>query len=67
MEWEAWASTPRGGLPSPGRIVFRCLTDPTVRSRFRGVDGSRSLAERRIHAASDHELQELLEGAQELP
>ena len=66
MEWEAFASTPRGGLPSPGRILFRCLSDRTTRTRYHQVEGTRSDAEARIQRADEGELRELLEGSEEM-
>lgn len=67
MEWEVFASTPRGGLPAPGRIVFRCVSDDGVRTRFHPIEGNRSDAEARIEAGSAEELRALLAEAQELP
>jgi len=67
IEWEAFASTPRGGLPAPGRIVFRCLSDRDVRSRFLPVDGTRATAEARIQELSEQELRDFVEEAGEIP
>jgi len=66
MDWEAFASTPRGGLPSPGRILFRCLSDRTTRTRYHQVDGTRSDAEARIQGADEGELRALLEASEEM-
>lgn len=67
MEWEAFATTPRGGLPSPGRILFRCLSDQSIRTRVHQVEGSRSDAERWIQEAEEEDLRDLLAGTQEMP
>lgn len=67
MEWEAFATTPRGGLPAPGRIVFRPMTIPEARSRYFPVDGDRSDAEARIVSATEEQLRAFLAEAEELP
>lgn len=66
MEWEVFASTPRGGLPSPGRILFRCVSDDRVRTRARDIEGTRSDAETRIERASPEEILGFLAEAQEI-
>jgi hypothetical protein len=66
MEWEVFASTPRGGLPSPGRILFRSVSDDRVRTRARDIQGTRSDAESRIERATPAELQAFLAEAQEI-
>jgi hypothetical protein len=66
MEWEVFASTPRGGLPSPGRILFRSVSDDGVRTRARDIQGTRSDAESRIERASPAELLAFLTEAQEI-
>lgn len=65
-EWEAYATTERGGLPEPGRILFRCVSESAVRSRALRVEGNVATAEARVAGASEEELRGLLEEAQEI-
>jgi hypothetical protein len=65
-EWEAYAGTARGGLPEPGRILFRCVSDPAARTRSVEVEGNRALAETRVEASSDEDLRVLLDRSREI-
>ncbi len=62
-EWESYVTTAAGGMPVPGRIVFRCLSDPSERPRVLEVDGNRAHAERLLTRASDDELREFFEAS----
>ncbi len=62
-EWESYATTARGGMPIPGRIVFRCLSDPGKRPRVLEVNGDRAEAERLVVRSSESELQGLFRAA----
>ena len=64
--WEAFATTGRYGLPSPGRVVFRCCSDPAMRARAAEVPAGKAGAEALVKGASDGELLTLLEGARPL-
>lgn len=65
-DWEAYATTARGGLPHPGRVVFRALDDGVMRARVLTIDGDLALAEARVASASEDELQAWLETASPL-
>jgi hypothetical protein len=67
LEWEAWAVPARGGLPSPGRIVFHCRTDSGLRARFRAVPEGREEAEAMLERAGQEELKRLFADAEPLP
>ena len=64
--WEAFATTGRHGLAHPGRVVFRCCSDPTRRARVAEVPAGKAGAEALVHGASDGELLRLLAGAEPL-
>jgi hypothetical protein len=64
--WEAFATTGEGGLPEPGRIVFRCTSDPHRRPRVVAVHGDKSDAEQRVAEGSERDLLALFEGAREI-
>lgn len=66
LEWEAWAVPARGGLPSPGRIVFHCRTDPGSRARFRTVPEGREEAEAMLERADQEDLERLFAEAEPL-
>lgn len=64
--WEAFATTGRHGLAHPGRVVFRCFSDPARRPMVAEVPAGKAGAEALVNGASDGELLRLLEGAQPL-
>lgn len=64
MEWEAWASPSPGGLGNTGRIVFRCLTDPTERPRALELGQTRAVLEGRLEEMDQAELVDLLAEAE---
>lgn len=64
--WEAFATTGRHGLAHPGRVVFRCCSDPARRARVAEIPAGKAAAEALVSDASEGELLRLLEGAQAL-
>ena len=64
--WEAFATTGRHGLAHPGRVVFRCCSDPARRARVAEIPAGKAGAEALVNSANDDELLRLLEGAQPL-
>ena len=64
--WEAFATTGRHGLAHPGRVVFRCCSDPTRRAMVAEVAAGKAGAEALVSGGSDSELLRLLEGAEPL-
>ncbi len=62
--WEAFATTGRHGLAHPGRVAFRCCSDPARRPRVAEVPAGKAGAEALVNGASDGELLRLLEGAE---
>lgn len=58
--WEAYAVAPRAGEHHGGRIMFHCLTDRTRRARIVEREEDRTALARRITAADEDELVELL-------
>lgn len=64
--WEAFATTGRHGLAHPGRVVFRCCSDPARRARVAEVPTGKAGAEALVNGASDGELLRLLRGAKPL-
>lgn len=64
--WEAYAAAPRWGEDRGARIMFHCLTDPTLRARVLERDEDRTAIEGRITSADAAELVEMLESAEPL-
>ncbi len=64
--WEAFANPGPSGFPRPGRIVFRCQSDPSLRPRVVEIDGNKSEAELALTQLTDGELQDLLRRASEV-
>lgn len=64
--WEAFATTGRYGLPHPGRVVFRCCSDPGTRARVADVPVGKANVEALVGGASKTDLLRLLEGARPL-
>lgn len=64
--WEAYASSGKFGVPDRARIVFCCLSDPSLRARYVRIDGDKSDAEREVATRADRELAALLDGAEVL-
>ncbi len=59
-EWEAFATTGRHGLPNPGRVMFRCCSDPTRRARVAEVPAGKAGAEALVKGSTTGELLRLL-------
>lgn len=64
--WEAFATTGRHGVAQPGRVVFRCCTDPARRPMAAEVPAGKARAEALVSGASDVELLRLLDRAEAL-
>lgn len=64
--WEAYASAGRFGLSERARIVFHCLTDPSLRAKVLEQDGGRAVAEGVVRDATPVELREFLSRAVDL-
>jgi len=64
--WEAFATTGEGGLPDPGRVAFRCTSDPGLRPRVIAVAGDKSVAEQAVAQGSRGELLALFQKAREI-
>lgn len=66
MTWEAYASSGKFGMPTRAHIVFRCLSDPTLRARVVETDGDCSEAEKVVAASTAAELGAMFEAAEPL-
>ncbi len=66
LEWEAYASGGRRGLPEDARIVFHCRSDPTARARQWESELEDDDLAARLTDTSDAELRELLGEAEPL-
>ncbi len=64
MEWTVWAVPSRGGRPQPGRLIFRCTSNPNERAREVTVPDGRGSAEAVLESAALADLKELLAGAE---
>jgi hypothetical protein len=64
--WEVFANPGPSGFPNPGRIVFHCQSDPSLRARALEVEGNKALAEQKVRDATDEELRDLLVQALEI-
>lgn len=66
ISWEAYASGGKFGLPERAKIVFVCLSDPHLRSRYVVGPGDEAEAAGAVHNYSDDELRSMLRVAAEL-
>lgn len=66
LSWEAFASGGKYGLPSEPKIVFQCLSEPSLRARYVRYGSDNAEAEQAIAVLPDAQLRELLAGAEEL-
>ena len=66
LTWEAYASGGRFGLSIRPRVVFHCLSDPSLRARVVEVQGDEADAEELIHDSQVARLRELLKESKEL-
>lgn len=64
--WEVFATTGRYGFPDPSRVIFRCVSDRSLRSRAVTIDGDKSDAEQTVADSDDAELSAMLERAAEI-
>jgi hypothetical protein len=62
--WEVFATTGDFGGPDPAKLVFRCTSDAALRPRVIVYDGDKSEAEKAVAEATDPELVDMLEDAQ---
>lgn len=66
LNWEAFASGGRFGLPERPKLVFHCLSDPAQRARYVTIEGDNSDAEEAVHGMEVDELLRLLAAARPL-
>ncbi|HEU0076095.1 MAG TPA: hypothetical protein VFQ76_00505 [Longimicrobiaceae bacterium] len=66
LTWEAFASGGRFGLSIRPKVIFHCLSDPSLRARFVEVQGDEADAEEMIHDSPPDRLRELLGESKEL-
>jgi hypothetical protein len=66
LVWEAYPSGGKHGFSENPNIIFHCLTQPDIRSRYAEGGASAAEAERRIAQASPEELLQMLEQAREI-
>jgi hypothetical protein len=60
MTWEAFASGGRFGLSIRPRVVFHCMSDPSLAPRFVEVQGDEADAEELIHDSQVDRLRQML-------
>ncbi|HEU4560197.1 MAG TPA: hypothetical protein VFS20_20275 [Longimicrobium sp.] len=60
LTWEAFASSGIFGLAIRPRIVFNCLSDPSVTPRFVERPGDEADAEQQVHELDEHQLRAML-------
>jgi len=66
LTWEAYASGGKFGLAEGARIVFHCLSNPSVRARFVVHEGDQASAEEAVHEVPEEQLKTLLADSREL-
>ena len=66
LTWEAFASGGRFGLSIRPKVIFHCLSDPSLRARFVEVQGDEADAEEMIHDPEVDRLRALLKESKEL-
>ena len=66
LTWEAFASSGNFGLAIRPRIVFNCLSDPSVTPRFVVRPGDEADAEQQVHELDEHQLRAMLREAKPL-
>lgn len=66
LTWEAFASGGRFGLSIRPKVIFHCMSDPSLRARFVEVQGDEADAEELIHDSQTSRLRELLKESKEL-
>ncbi|HEX8829562.1 MAG TPA: hypothetical protein VF705_00260 [Longimicrobium sp.] len=60
LTWEAFASSGNFGLAIKPRIVFNCLSDPSLTPRYVERAGDEADAEEQVHEFSEQQLRDLL-------
>lgn len=66
LVWEVYSSGGRHGYSANPHVVFNCLTQREIRSRFLELGDDEADAQRRLSEASPPELLEMLERAPEI-
>jgi len=66
LVWEVFASSGDSGYDDYGRIVFHCVTDRRIRSRYVEAGDDSADATRVIERAEAMELLEMLKGSREI-
>ena len=66
LVWEVYSSGGRHGFSDKPHVIFNCLTQPVVRSRWTPLGEDEADAQRRIAEASDADLLAMLEKAPEI-
>jgi hypothetical protein len=66
LVWEVFPSGGRHGYSSNPHLIFHCLTQRDIRPRYLDGGSREADAERRLAEASNAELLEMLERAQEI-
>jgi hypothetical protein len=64
--WEVFASASKRGYSEQPRIVFHCMTDRTIRSRFIDTDGDQADAERAVIMVPVHDLANWFKNSREM-
>jgi hypothetical protein len=67
LVWEVYPSGGRHGFSDHPNIIFHCLTQQDIRSRYLEIGRDEAAAERRIAEASPDELLDMLEQARDIP
>jgi hypothetical protein len=67
LVWEVYPSGGRHGFSDNPHLIFHCLTQRDIRSRFMESGGDEASAERIITDSSPDELLAMLERAREIP
>jgi hypothetical protein len=66
MNWEAYATGGRFGLPDQAKLVFHCVSDLAQRARYVRFDGDNTAAIQAVHGMDAEELRAMLQRAQPL-
>jgi hypothetical protein len=67
LVWEVYTSGGRHGFSDNPHVIFNCLTQPAIRSRYVELGTDEAEAQRHIAETSDAELLAMLEGARDIP
>jgi hypothetical protein len=66
VAWEAYASSGDFGLAITPRVIFNCLSDPSVRARFVKLRGDEADAEAQLHDFDEERLRQMLRDSEEI-